>query len=225
MNWLSFKMKGMYSYCVHKIHISSIISNIQWHKLHIKIAFKGSCKEKYVDWTGWTHDVLVNDVDGIFQRSIKVLNSQEVICILFNNPKCGQFTRIKSANLHEHKIHSTWTPTKLIYKDIQIGSNSFHTITKPKFPIQLAAPCTIHRSQGLTFDYLTFDPTNIYKHGLTYTTFFHVKKKIFSMFFNIYKWFFFKLIQGLPWRYANFKPWHDGMYVSPNHICFVVNVY
>jgi hypothetical protein len=38
----------------------------------------------------------------------------------------------------------------------------------------LAATCTIHRSQGLTFDYLTFDPTNISKHGLTYTTFSHV---------------------------------------------------
>jgi hypothetical protein len=121
----------------------------------------------------------VNGVDGIFQGSIKVLNSQKVICILFNNPECGQLTRMKNENLHEHKIHFTWTPTKPIFKDIQIGSNSFHTITKTKFPIQLAATCTIYRSQGLTLHYLTFDPTNIYKHGLTYTTFLMLKKGIF----------------------------------------------
>jgi hypothetical protein len=160
-NWFSFKVKGTYSYCVHKIDISSIISYIKWCKLHIKNTFRGSSKEKYVGWTWWTHDGLVSDVDAIFQGSTKVLNSQEIICILFNNPNCGQLTKIKNANLHEHKIHFTWTPTKPISKDIQIGSNSFHTITKTKFPIQLDATCTIHRSQGLTLDYLTFDPTNI----------------------------------------------------------------
>jgi hypothetical protein len=31
--------------------------------------------------------------------------------------------------------------------------------------------------QGLTLDYLAFDPTNIYKHGLTYITFSCVEKK------------------------------------------------
>jgi hypothetical protein len=36
-----------------------------------------------------THDGLINGVDEIFQGSIKVFNSQEVIWILFNNPKCG----------------------------------------------------------------------------------------------------------------------------------------
>jgi hypothetical protein len=41
----------------------------------------------------------------------------------------------------------------------------------------LVAARTIHRAQGLTLDYLAFDPINVYKHGLTYTTFFHVKKK------------------------------------------------
>jgi len=72
------------------------------------------------------------------------MNSQEVICKLFNNPKCGQLTRLKNANSHEHKIHYTWTPTKPISKDIQIGSNFFLIITKTKFPIQLATTCTIH---------------------------------------------------------------------------------
>jgi hypothetical protein len=43
------------------------------------------CAGNYV-----THDGLVNGVDGIFQGSTKIFNSQEVIWILFNNPKCGQ---------------------------------------------------------------------------------------------------------------------------------------
>jgi hypothetical protein len=36
-----------------------------------------------------THDGLVNGANGIFQRSIKTFNPQEVIWILFNKPKCG----------------------------------------------------------------------------------------------------------------------------------------
>ncbi len=43
----------------------------------------------------------------------------------------------------------------------------------------MVATRTIHRAHGLTFDYLTFDPTNVYKHGLTYTTLSRVKKKDF----------------------------------------------
>jgi hypothetical protein len=55
-----------------------------------------------------------------------------------------------------------------------------------QFPIQLVATCTIHQTQGLTLDYLAFDPTNVYKHGLTYTTFFRVKKKGFKKtFYNL----------------------------------------
>jgi hypothetical protein len=124
-----------------------------------------------------THDGLVNGVDGIFQGSTKVFNSQEVIWILFDNSKCGQLTKIKNAHLYEHEIHPTWTPIEPISKDIQIGSNSFHIITRKQFPIQLASACTIHQTQRLTLDYLTFDPINVYKHGLTYTTLFCVKKK------------------------------------------------
>ncbi len=49
-----------------------------------------------------THDGFVNGANGIFQESTKVFNSQEFIWILFNNPKCGQLTRIKNAHLYEH---------------------------------------------------------------------------------------------------------------------------
>jgi hypothetical protein len=46
-----------------------------------------------------------------------------------------------------------------------------------QFPIQLVATRTIYRAQGLTFDHLVFDLNGIYKHGLTYTTLSHIKKK------------------------------------------------
>ncbi len=64
-----------------------------------------------------THDGLVNGVDGIFQWSTKVFNSQEVIWILFNNPR-GQLTRIKNAHLYEHEMHPTWTPIEPISKKL-----------------------------------------------------------------------------------------------------------
>jgi hypothetical protein len=60
---------------------------------------------------------------------------------------------------------------------MQRYSNSSHIITRTQFPIQLVTTRIIHQAQGLTLDYLTFDPTNVYKHGLTYPTFSHVKKK------------------------------------------------
>jgi hypothetical protein len=67
--------------------------------------------------------VLVNGGDGIFQGSTKVLNSQEVICVLFNNPKCDQFTRIKiqicmniKYILHGHRQN----PYPKIFKLVQI---------------------------------------------------------------------------------------------------------
>jgi len=71
--------------------------------------------------------------------------------------------------LHGHQLEP-------ISKDIQISSNSFHIITRTQFPIQLAATRTIHQTQGLTLDYLEFGLTNVYKHGLIYTTFSCVKK-------------------------------------------------
>jgi len=67
-----------------------------------------------------THDSLVNGVDGIFQESTKVLNSQKVIWVLFNNPKYDQLTRIKNAHLYEHEMHPTWTTIEPISKYIQI---------------------------------------------------------------------------------------------------------
>jgi hypothetical protein len=78
----------------------------------------------------------INDIHGIFQGSPILLNSQEIILILFNSPKYGQFIKTKNAHLYEHEIHPTWTSTKPISKNIQIGSNSSHIITNMQFSIQ-----------------------------------------------------------------------------------------
>ncbi len=69
--------------------------------------------------------------------------------------------------MYEHKIHPTWTPIEPIFKDIQIGSNFPHIMTRTQFPIQLVVTPTVHRAQGLTLDYLTFDPNNVHKNGFT----------------------------------------------------------
>jgi hypothetical protein len=99
-------------------------------RLHSKVQVKKNTLVELCGGNYATHDGFINGADGIFQGSIKVFNSQEVIWILFNNPKCGQLTRIKNAHLYEHEIHLTLTPIETISKDIQIGSNSSHIIPR-----------------------------------------------------------------------------------------------
>jgi hypothetical protein len=60
-------------------------------------------------------------------------HSQEVVWILFNNPKSDQLTIIKNAHFYEHKMHPTWTPIEPVSKDIQIGSTSTHIVTRIHF--------------------------------------------------------------------------------------------
>jgi hypothetical protein len=50
---------------------------------------------------------------------------------------------------------------------IEIGNNFSQIITRISFPIQLTTTHTMHTAQGFTFDYLTFDPKGVTKHGLT----------------------------------------------------------
>jgi hypothetical protein len=53
---------------------------------------------------------------------------------------------------HTH-IHETWTPIQPISKEIQVGANLNHLIMCTQYPIQPAATCTIHESQGLILDF------------------------------------------------------------------------
>jgi hypothetical protein len=50
-------------------------------------------------------------------------------------------------------------------------------ITRMQFPIQLVITRTIHQTQRLTLDQLTFDHNGVYKHDLTYITFSCIKNK------------------------------------------------
>jgi hypothetical protein len=69
-------------------------------ELHSKIQVKKNMLVKLCANNYLTHDGLVNGVDGIFQTSSKLLNSQQVIWILFNNPKSDQLIKIKNAHGH-----------------------------------------------------------------------------------------------------------------------------
>ncbi len=61
----------------------------------------------------------------------------------------------KNAHLYENEIHPTWTPIKPIYKDIQIGSKSFHIIRRTQFPIQLVTSCGSKQDQRSHKHYFT----------------------------------------------------------------------
>jgi hypothetical protein len=97
-----------------------------------------------------------------------------MVWILFPNQKIGVLVREKSTQLHTNNIQSNWTPIEPIIKDIKIGKNQTHIITRIQFSIQLAIAKTIHQSQGLSLDELAFDPTNVKKHGLSYIAFSHI---------------------------------------------------
>ncbi len=58
-----------------------------------------------------------------------------------------------------------------------MGVNSSHIITSIQCPIQPTAVRIIHHFQGLTLDYLTFDPNGVQHHVYAYTTLFRVRKK------------------------------------------------
>jgi len=60
-----------------------------------------------------------------------------------------------------------------------------------QFPIQLVVTRTIHRSQRLTFDCLTFDIISVTKLGITYTTLLKVcSKEDFYLLFPLLNKFF-----------------------------------
>jgi hypothetical protein len=137
------------------------------------------------------HDGLFNRANGVFQYVSKLHDNESLIWTIFNNPKASFTTRIRNQQLYTTNIPKHWTPIQPISKEIQVGAYSNHVITHTHYPIQLAATHTIHRSQGLILNYLTFDPNGVHHHGLAYTILYCVRKKekIFS-----FTPFIFKLI-------------------------------
>jgi hypothetical protein len=125
--------------------------------------------------------------------------------------------------LYEHEMYLTWTLIEPIPKDIQIDSNSSHIIIRTQFPIQLVATNTIHWTQGLTFDNLVFDATNVYKHGFTYTTFIFVKKKDFFHLLQPLQMIFFQIdpsvIMEMCWL-QTIARW-DVLVPKPHTFCYL----
>jgi hypothetical protein len=61
-----------------------------------------------------------------------------MVWILFPNQKMGVLVREKLTQLYTNNIQTNWTPIESIIKDIKIGKNQIHIITRIQFSIQLA---------------------------------------------------------------------------------------
>ncbi len=92
-------------------------------------------------------------------------------------------TRETYNHYYDNNIESKWTPIEPIVKDIRIGKSQSSIIRRIQFSIQFVVVRTIHCFQGLSLNELVFDPINIKKYGLTYTTLSHIltKEKIFLL--------------------------------------------
>lgn len=75
---------------------------------------------------------------------------------------------------------------QVIIKDIMIGKNLSYTITRFQFISQLVVTRTIHRAQRLSLDEFVFDPTNVKKHGVTYTTLSNIQTISIYLFIYIF---------------------------------------
>jgi hypothetical protein len=92
-------------------------------------------------------------------------------------------TRETYNHYYDNNIESKWTPIEPIVKDIRIGKSQSSIIRRIQFSIQFVVVRTIHCFQGLSLNELVFDPINVKKYGLTYTTLSHIltKEKIFLL--------------------------------------------
>jgi hypothetical protein len=139
-----------------------------------------------------TSNGLVNGANGIFEDFTKII-SKSFIWIHFHNPRIGHNTQIKNLQIYDEfsRLDKQWTPIEHKIVEIQIGSNPFHTITRVQLPIYLVATRTIHHSQGLIYNHLTFDPTGVTIHGLTYIELSRVRsKENLYLFFPLLNFFF-----------------------------------
>jgi hypothetical protein len=110
----------------------------------------------------------------------------------FHNLRIGHNTQIKNLQIYDEfsRLDKQWIPIECKIVKIQIGSNPFHTIAKIQLPIQLVAKRIIHHSQGLILNHLTFDQTNVIKHGLTYIALSKVRSKKNCIIFPLLNYFF-----------------------------------
>ncbi len=96
---------------------------------------------------------------------------------IFPNPKTRILVEENSIHLHTNNIQLDWTPIEPIIKDIRIDKNQSPIIKRIEFPIQLIRKKTFYWSKGFSLDGLTFDPTNVKEHGLSYIILSHIQRK------------------------------------------------
>jgi hypothetical protein len=87
------------------------------------------------------------------------------IWIMFPNSKIGTLTREHIIIITTTTLNQNGHQFEPIIKDIRVDKSQSFIITSIYFPIQCATTKTIHCSQGLLVDELTFDPSNVKKKG------------------------------------------------------------
>jgi len=117
---------------------------------------------------------LVNGADGILKGYTKT-EKLDVLWIKFHEPHIGNRQANKLAYLYNSNTASDWTPILRISNPISTSAKTSRLKIRKQFPIKLACARTIHRSQGLTLDNVSFQPVGIWIHGLVYTTLSHVR--------------------------------------------------
>jgi hypothetical protein len=82
------------------------------------------CVENYATSNG-----LVNGVDGLF-KTLTSYHNKIIIWISFPNPKTRMFIRKKSIHLYTKTFQLNWTLIEQMIKNIRIGKNQSHIITR-----------------------------------------------------------------------------------------------
>jgi ATP-dependent exoDNAse (exonuclease V) alpha subunit len=120
-------------------------------------------------------DGLVNGANGILKGYTKT-EKVDVLWIKFHEPHIGKRQASKLSYLYNSNTGSDWTPILRILKLVSTSAKTGRLKIRKRFPIKLACARTIHRSQGLTLDNVSFQPARIQIHGLVYTALSHVRR-------------------------------------------------
>ena len=156
------------TYFVHNINTMTHVQNFTTG-LHSEICVNKLLVELCVGGYTTNHG-LVSGAEWAFKG---LGNSCEVEfhCLIHKTFFLYYVTTIKTVHLLEirmyikHEIYFLWKPIKLISKDVEVGSNFTHKITRTQFPIQLVVAHTIHQAQGLIQLFGSWSK-RVYKHGL-----------------------------------------------------------